>query len=264
MDWRHEHTVLLEAIRVAGLQALKLNAEGFEVRTKADRSPVTSADLAVNELLRDRLLAAFPHDGWLSEESPDNEGRLSKSRVWLVDPIDGTKAFIRKEPDYCIAVALVEAGQPVVAAVYNPSTDELFSALRGSGLLLNDRPITGSAVPADSDRPVMALSPWEQRMGRFQALAGHITSRPLRSIAWAMALAAAGRIQAVATCEPEHEWDVAAGALLVTEAGGSAHDGAGGVLRFNRPTPRYRGLVALSRTCPPALARHLRGLCPNQ
>lgn len=97
MDWPHEHTVLVEAIRVAGGQALKFHAEGFEVHTKADCSPVTSADLAVNALLHDRLLAAFPHDGWLSEESPDSDARLSKSRVWLVDPIDGTNAYTRKD-----------------------------------------------------------------------------------------------------------------------------------------------------------------------
>lgn len=258
MSWRRELTILVKAIRMAGEEALRFAAGGFEVHKKPDASPVTSADLAVNELLQRALLEAFPDDGWLSEETPDSDTRLGKRRVWIIDPIDGTKAFIRKHPEYCVSVALVEDGRPVVAAVYNPATDELFTAARGAGLSLNEQPVGPATVTLE--RPLIALSPWEQRLGRFKAVEPHVTSRPIHSIAWAMALAASGRIHAVATLEPENEWDVAAGALLLEEAGGTAHDHQGRPLEFNRPSPRYGGLIALSPDCPDTVARPLQTL----
>ena len=125
MDWKHEAEILQEAVAIAGTEALHHAKAGFTTYTKADRSPVTTADLAVNRLLKTRLLAAFPDDGWLSEESPDGPARLDKQRVWVVDPIDGTSAFIQGEPEFCISVALVVEGCPVVAAVLNPSISRL-------------------------------------------------------------------------------------------------------------------------------------------
>jgi myo-inositol-1(or 4)-monophosphatase len=257
MAWKQELDLLQDVIRTAGAEALRFAADGFEVHTKADQSPVTSADLAVNQILQARLLEAFPDDGWLSEESPDNHFRLQKSRVWVIDPIDGTKAFIRREPEFCISVALVEDGRPVVAAIYNPSTDELYAATRGGGLRLNETAVLPHEHHPES-RPMIALSPWEQHLGRFTTMEEHAASRPMKSIAWALALTASGRIHAVATFEPENEWDVAAGALLIEEAGGTAWDGAGRALDFNRPEPRYRGLIAMSPHCPPMVEKQLR------
>jgi myo-inositol-1(or 4)-monophosphatase len=195
----------------------------------------------------------------LSEESPDDLDRLRKIRVWVVDPIDGTKAFIRGEPEFCISVALVEQGRPIVAAVFNPSTGELFSATRDGGLYLNDKPVTPQAQHGDQ-LPVIALSPWERQIGRFTSLEPHADSRPMRSIAWALALSASGRLHGAATLEPENEWDVAAGTLLIAEAGGAISDGSGLALTFNRPEPRYRGIVATSSHCPDALSRQLKRL----
>jgi myo-inositol-1(or 4)-monophosphatase len=259
MSWERELHILRQAIRQAGAEALKMAVEGFDIHTKPDQSPVTSADLAVNHILHTHVLGAFPDDGWLSEESPDSHVRLDRHRVWVIDPIDGTSAFIRREPEFCISVALVEGGHPVLAAVFNPSTDELFVATSGGGLRLND-----GAVSTNRHRPgeraTIALSPWEQQLGRFKTLEAQTVSRPMRSIAWALALAASGRIEAVATWESQNEWDIAAGALLVQEGGGTASDGAGAPLRFNRPDPRYRGLIATSRHCPDPIAHELRAL----
>ncbi|MBH0209301.1 MAG: 3'(2'),5'-bisphosphate nucleotidase CysQ [Nitrospira sp.] len=218
---------------------------------------MTSADLAVNRILQDHLLELFPDDGWLSEESPDDPARLEKARVWVIDPIDGTKAFISREPEFCISVALVEQGRPVVAAIFNPSTNELFSARRGGGLLLNGEPALCQEHRTDR-QPVVALSPWEHDIGRFTSLGAHAAARPMRSIAWALALAASGRIQAVATFESENEWDVAAGTLLIEETGGTMADGRGQRLEFNRPDPRYRGIVATHPACPDPVRRQLR------
>ena len=261
MAWNQEFTVLVEAIRTAGAEALRFAAKGFEIIRKPDQSPVTSADLAVNDILHTHLLSAFPQDGWLSEESPDDGIRLQKTRVWVVDPIDGTKAFINGEPEFCISVALIECDQPVVAAVYNPSTNELFSAIRSEGLLLNHQPVGSQNVQIDR-RPVMALSPWERQIGRFTALESRTDSRPMLSIAWALALTASSRIDGVATWEPENEWDVAAGTLLISEAGGTITDGSGRKLLFNQSAPRYRGIVAMSPHCPDALTRELALMAP--
>ena len=134
------------AIREAGKRAMDLARKGFEVQIKKDRSPVTTADLEVNRVLHEMQVTYFPDDGWLSEESPDDPARLEKARVWIVDPIDGTKAYVNKLPEYCISVGLVEAGMPVLGAVLNPSTDELFTATLGQGLRLNGQPVA-PAVP---------------------------------------------------------------------------------------------------------------------
>lgn len=255
--WDRELGVLCEAMRLAGAEALRSASDGFEIHTKPDRSPVTSADLAIDRILHSHLLDAFPGDGWLSEESPDDPVRLQKPRVWVIDPIDGTKAFIRKEPDYCISAALVEDGRPVVAAVFNPLLNELFAATKGGGLLLNHEPVSLQEDRKDQT-PVIAFSSWELEIGRFQSLETLATSKPMRSIAWALALAASGRIHAVATLEPENEWDVAAGVLLIEEAGGTVCDGSGQSLGFNRPVSRYEGIIAMHPSCPDPVARQFR------
>lgn len=257
MAWDDELEVLISVVRKAGAKALQFAVDGFETIQKPDHSPVTSADLAVNEVLQSRLRAAFPQDGWLSEESPDGPDRLQRRRVWVVDPIDGTKAFISGEPEFCISVALIEQGLPVVASIFNPSTDELFSATSGGGIRLNGEPVTLPSLCGDPPH-VVALSPWELQIGRFTLLESFAGSRAVRSIAWALALTASGRIHAAATMEAENEWDVAAGALLLTEAGGTIRDGSGHKLIFNRPKPRYRGIIATSPHCPDALAQQLK------
>jgi myo-inositol-1(or 4)-monophosphatase len=256
MAWDYEREVLIDVIRTAGKEAMRLAVDGFETIQKPDRSPVTSADLAVNRVLQSRLESAFPQDGWLSEESPDNLDRLHTRRVWVVDPIDGTKAFIKGEPEFCISVALIDRGRPIVASIFNPSTDEVFTATRGGGVRLNDEPVVPRTAWS-GQHPVIAMNPWERQLDRFSSLASSITTKPIRSIAWVLALTATGRIQAVATLEPENEWDVAAGALLITEAGGSISDGSGHELIFNRREPRYGGIIAISPHCPEVVARQL-------
>jgi myo-inositol-1(or 4)-monophosphatase len=257
--WDRELRILSEAMRLAGAEALRFASEGFEIYTKVDRSPVTSADLRIDQILHAHLLDAFPRDGWLSEESPDNSDRLQNRRVWVIDPIDGTKAFIKREPEYCISAALVVDGHPVVAAVFNPSSDELFAAMKGGGLLLNHEPVS-LQEDRKSQEPVIAFSPWELAMGRFQSLDPLVVGRPMRSIAWALALAASGRIHAVATLEPENEWDVAAGTLLIQETGGTVCDGRGQELGFNSPVPRYKGIIAAHPSCPAPVVQQLRRL----
>ena len=233
-------------IRKAGERAVDIARRGFDVQTKKDRSPVTTADLEVNRILRDMQQTHFPDDGWLSEESPDDRSRLGKARVWIVDPIDGTKAYVNKVPEYCISVGLVEAGVPVLAAIFNPSTDELFTAILGEGLRLNGQPIT-PAAPIGNRSEIM-VSLWEHRRNRWADLNGEVQCRPMMSIAHSLALVAAGRVQATLTIKSQNEWDVAAGVHLIQESGGTVADGEGRPFIFNQTTPRFRGVIAVAAT----------------
>lgn len=239
-----EQTVLCEAVVEAGQRALHLASTGFDTMTKSDHSPVTSADLEVNRMLEKALLDAFPKDGWLSEESPDSETRLSKSRVWVIDPIDGTRAFMKGRPHFVISAALVEMGRVVVGAIYNPSTGELFTAARGKGTRVN-----GNVVRADataSPRLSLLVNPYEFERGRFKAITDIVDCQPLGSIAYSLALVAAGAATATITFERENEWDVAAGAILIEEAGGNISDLHGHAFRFNQIVPTFQGTIAAS------------------
>jgi myo-inositol-1(or 4)-monophosphatase len=241
----HELEVLRKAVRQAGQQALKLAAEGFETHIKKDRSPVTTADLAVNQILHEVLLAAFPHDAWLSEETPDDPRRLENKRVWIIDPIDGTKYFMRGVPQYAISVALVESHQPVVAAVYNPATDELFSAVRGMGAWLNGQPI--HVTPARDGRPLILVNPPALERGVFRAIEAAAECRPMGSIAYTLALVSAGRADATLNLDGLNEWDVAGGVLLIQEAGGTVMDRNGSPLSFNQSNTTIRGILAADK-----------------
>jgi len=251
-----EMATLVEAVRNAGAKVREMVRVGFEVQTKPDRSPVTTVDHEVNRILHEMQRREFPHDGWLSEESPDDPARLTNRRVWIVDPIDGTKALVNRMPEFCISAALIERGAPVVAAILNPSTDELFTAVRGGGLFLNGTRLIPS--PAHDFSPVIMVSAWEFRSDRWSTLAETARCRPMYSIANALALVAAGRVQATLTIEPENEWDLAAGVLLIEESGGAISDADGKPFAFNQPTPRFRGVIAVAATADKDLRANLQ------
>lgn len=251
-----ELATLVEAVLKAGVRVRELVRDGFAVETKADRSPVTSVDHEVNRILHEMQRREFPQDGWLSEESPDDPARLDRERVWIVDPIDGTKALVNRMPEFCISIALVERGVPVVAAILNPSTDELFTAVRGGGLFLNGARVTLS--PLHEFNPVVMVSAWELQSNRWSTLAETSRCRPMYSIANALALVAAGRVQAAFTIEPENEWDLAAGVLLIEEGGGTTNDAAGKPFTFNQPSPRFSGVIAVSATADKGLRTTLQ------
>lgn len=241
-----ELTLLVETVRKAGAKVCELVRDGFEVQVKPDRSPVTTVDIEINRILHEMQRREFPLDGWLSEESPDDPARLTRPRVWIVDPIDGTKALVNKLPEFCISAALVERGVPVVAAILNPLTDELFTAVRGGGLFLNETRVTLS--PAHKINPVIMVNAWELQIDRWRTLVGTARCRPSYSIANALALVAAGRVQAALTLEPQNEWDLAAGVLLVEENGGTVCGIDGKPFVFNQPTSRFLGIIAVAAT----------------
>ncbi len=243
--------LLAETCRIAtaaGELIERIRGEGFEASTKGDRSPVTRADHEADALLRSRLQELRPV-GWLSEETADNPARLSLDQLWVVDPLDGTKEFVKGLPEYSVAVALVEHGEPVLGVVYNPATRDTFSAARGAGAFRNGQPIKCT------DGPLVLASRSETARGEFEPFADSWEVRPVGSIQLKLALVAAGEAAVTFSRGPKHEWDVCAGALIVSEAGGVATDVFGGPLRYNQPFPKVKGILAGATA---AYARALR------
>jgi len=240
-----DEAMLLDAVRAAGEVAIDFFRRGVSAVRKADSTPVTEADLAVDALLHDRLTAARPDYGWLSEETADNSQRLDKRRLWIVDPIDGTRAFIAGKPDWVISVGLIEDEQPVLGVLLNPVTEELFIAHRGGGAFVNAERI---AVSARDDiegarlivtQELLRRKIWPQPWPEAEIVWAN-------SIAYRLALIASDRADATIALSGKSEWDLAAAALLVHEAGGKVTDAKGAALRFNQPSPRINGLVAAS------------------
>lgn len=242
---KHELDILSQAVKEAGQHVMRMAEEGFETHEKDDGSPVTSADLAVNQILQDTILKQFPDDGWLSEESPDDSTRLERERIWIIDPIDGTKYFMRNIPQYSISVALVKGGAPLMGVVYNPATKELFSAIAGQGLEVNGKPI--SVIKPAPPRLRILVNPSRIPGGQFSPYAKQADIQPMGSIAYTLALVAAGRADGTLNFDRLHEWDVAAGHLLVQEGGGMTTDAQGQPIHYNQEDPIVHGIFASRR-----------------
>ncbi len=230
------------AVREAGARAHK--AFGTRVKTwfKEHQSPVSEVDIAVNEFLRERLAVLAPEAGWLSEESEDSPARLDAERVWVVDPIDGTRAFIAGRPDWTISVALVEAGRPVVAALYAPVSGEFFRAATGAGTTCNGIPI--AATPGDSIAGARLAGP-KPLLDRLAAAAPAFTVPPrVNSVALRLARVADGTLDAAFAGSSSHDWDLAAADLLVHEAGGALTTLDGATLVYNGASTVHGTLIA--------------------
>lgn len=239
--------LVLEAIREAGRAVMAAFRTDLAVRHKAPDQPVTEADLAADRILRDRLAAARPQYGWLSEESGTGPDRWGRSRVWMVDPIDGTRSFIEGYAEFGLSVALVEGAAPVLGVVHNPATADLFWAVRGGGAYSGRRREAPERLTVDTTqrrRPGLLASRTEVDRGELQSFDPDWDVRPLGGTAFKMASVAAGRAPAYVSRGLKHEWDVAAGALLVWEAGGRVTDARGEPLRFNRRDTVVAGVIA--------------------
>jgi len=231
---------LQETARIAAATGRLIQAvreEGFETASKGDMGPVTRADREADGLLKQELLQ-LARIAWLSEETADDPKRLDADRIWIVDPLDGTKEFIAGLPEYTVAIALVEAGAPVLGVVHNPCTGETFSAARGLGAYLNGKRIH----VAEGKRLLASRS--ELKRGEFEPFTADWQVEPMGSIEYKLALVAAGRAGVTFSRGPKHEWDVCAGALIVAEAGGIATDLFGDPLRYNQPFPKTKGVLA--------------------
>jgi myo-inositol-1(or 4)-monophosphatase len=232
---------LAAAVREGGAVALKTFRGQIKSWIKGQSSPVSEADLAVDALLRERLLAI--HDaGWLSEETEDDPARLRETDVWVVDPIDGTRAYLDGVADWTVSVALVQAGRPVVAALYAPVTDEMFLSIAGQGATLNGAPIAASA--GDQVAGARFSGP-KRRLDRLAAIEpGIVTAPRIPSLALRIARVATGALDATLAGPNSHDWDLAAADLLVHEAGGVLTTLTGQLLIYNQPEPVHGALVA--------------------
>ena len=239
----HDARLLFDTVREAGELGLAMGARrNLRHWTKPDGSHVTEGDLAINALFEERLRAQRPGDGWLSEETPDApEQRMACDRLWIIDPIDGTRAFMEGREQWCVAAALAIAGHPVLAAVCCPRRGEFYAATLGGGATL------------DGERLVIADHGWLEGAriaGNRKALADlaplGVAADPSGSLPLQLRLAhvAAGRLDGAVSIGKRNDWDLAAGELLVTEAGGRVSGSSGEGYIYNRREPWQQGLVA--------------------
>jgi len=241
----NELSLAKEAAVNAGKLILNYYKADYEIRDKGYQNPVTTADHASDALLKDTLTKAYPEYGWLSEETVDSKERLSKKRVWVVDPLDGTKEFIEGVPHFVVSIALVESGIPIVGVLYNPVTAEMFSASKGNGATLNNELIqcqskenTGEMVILNS-RSETKKGLWDPYLNCFSEL------KPIGSVAYKLGLTAAGESDIFASLRPKNEWDICAGNCIINEAGGKLIDLYGNQRNYNQDDTLIEpGLIA--------------------
>ncbi|MBJ7413253.1 MAG: 3'(2'),5'-bisphosphate nucleotidase CysQ [Phenylobacterium sp.] len=246
-------SLILDAAREAGDLARTLRRQGLAIEYKEDDgTPVTNADLAADRLLTTRLRAARPDYGWLSEETADDRERLNRRRIFVVDPIDGTRAFLKDRPWWSVAIAVVEDGLPVAGVVYAPEMDETYAAIAGAGATLNGAPIRPSAAAAledcgmVGDPVVFAHWSWPTAWPSMRV-------EQRNSTAYRMCLVAAGEFDAAVAPVRKADWDVAAGDLIAREAGCFVGDHTGEGFRYNRARPSQASLICCTQALAPLI-----------
>ncbi len=250
--------LLVTAARAAGEVARQYSGPSAKVWDKPDGAgPVTEADLAVNRVLEDTLRTARSDYGWLSEESDDSGERLERDRVFIVDPIDGTRSFIEGSNTWAHSLAIVERGRVLAGVIYLPMRDKLYAAEQGGGATLNDMALSVGARNALSGATMLAAKPnFKEEFWRAGAHPGLVRNfRP--SLAYRMALVAEGRFDAMMTLRSAWEWDIAAGALILSEAGAAVSDQSGTGLVFNNQEPKVPGVLAANPDLHKALQHSL-------
>ncbi len=243
----------IETALAAGTEALEAFTPGkIQSTLKDGGDPVTEADKVLDEVLKKFLLR--DDEGWLSEETVDEPSRLQKDRIWIVDPIDGTREFIEGVPQWCMSIAYVVNGRPEVAGICNPAAGQTFLGTR-SGVTFNGDPVTVSDRTDLAGATVLA-SRSEIKRGEWQPFENSgMDIVPMGSVAYKMACVAAGLYDMTFTLVPKNEWDVAAGWLLVEAAGGKVLDKNQTIRQFNQPDPLLPGLYAMNSTLLDAVLR---------
>jgi myo-inositol-1(or 4)-monophosphatase len=248
--------LLTDVVREAGALALSLFRTELRNWTKGASSPVSEADIATNDLIEKRLRSATPDYGWLSEESADDEARLGKRLVWIVDPIDGTRGYLAGREDWCVSVALVEHASPVLAAVFVPVSDEFFFAVRGQGATRNGVAIDATSGTELDFARIAGPKPLVERLNRSP---GEITLYPrIGSLALRLCRVAEGRLDAAFAGGQSRDWDLAAANLIVQEANGSMTTLSGDPILYNRREVTHGVLVAAGRDRHAGIVQHFR------
>ncbi|MDX2238438.1 MAG: 3'(2'),5'-bisphosphate nucleotidase CysQ [Hyphomonadaceae bacterium] len=249
--------LIVDAARAAGAIARARFGETVQIWSKGAAGPVTEVDLELDRLLEERLRGARPDYGWLSEETLDTPDRLGRARVFVVDPIDGTQAFIEGVAEFCISIGLVENGRAIAGAVYNPLTEEMFAGGETIPATLNGAPVRVSV----RDKLEGAHLVGRRRFysdPRWRVPWPPLTVSFRHSIAYRMALIAAGRFDGAVFAGFKNEWDIAAGCAIITAAGGLVTDPWGAPAPFNAPDPRAPGIVAAGPALHPEMIARTR------
>lgn len=244
-----DRDLLADAAREAGRIALAFRDKGLNSWEKAKGDPVSDADLAADTYLQSALRQERPDYGWLSEETKDDRSRLEARRSFVVDPIDGTRAFIKNRPEFAVSIAVIEDGAPICGVIFDPSTDIVYDAVLGGGARANAKPIRVSHCTALSKAHIYG-DPGQ--LPALRELGVHADT--INSVALRLAHVASGERDGLAAVRGKWDWDLAAAALLVTEAGGLITDHKGAALSFNDDPPRQPAPLAAG----PALHALLR------
>jgi len=249
--------LLTDAARIAGRVATSFAGPAARRWDKpGGAGPVTEADLAVNDVLMSTLRTARPDYGWLSEETEDSTLRLGHDTVFIIDPIDGTRSFVEGGRTWAISIAVAHQGQVTAAAVYLPLRDKLYSAGVGTGATLNGGALRACTAPMSPSSKVLAARPNFEAVN-WQGDAPRVDRHYRPSLAYRLSLVGEGRFDGMLTLRPSWEWDIAAGALIVSEAGGTITDRTGAPLLFNNPHPTLNGVVAAGDSLHSALLGRL-------
>lgn len=255
--------LISEAAREAGLLAVRLREAGLETAFKEGDSPVTNADLATDALIKARLTSARPDYGWLSEETPDDPARRAHRRLFVVDPIDGTRAFIKARPWWAVSVAVVEDGLPIAGVVYAPDRDEMFQATAGGGATLNGAPIRAGerdlveGCGMVGDARMFAHPAWPTPWPEMRIEARNST-------AYRMCIIASGDFDATLALVPKFDWDLAAADLIAREAGAYVGDHLGRPFAYNGVKPSQPSLVCAAPRLAPLILERVRHIAlPN-
>jgi myo-inositol-1(or 4)-monophosphatase len=251
-----EAALLKDTVREAGALALSLFRTELKNWTKGASSPVSEADIAVNDLIETRLRGATPGYGWLSEESADDEQRLDRQLVWIVDPIDGTRGYLAGREDWCVSVALVEGTSPMLGAVFAPVSDEFFFAARGQGAARNGAAVHATAGTDMDFSRIAGPKPLVERLSRSS---DDIILHPrIGSLALRLCRVAEGRLDAAFAGGQSRDWDLAAANLIVQEANGSMTALSGDRILYNRREVTHGVLVAAGRDRHASIIEHFR------
>ena len=254
--WTRDAALLKQTVREAGALALSMFRTDLKKWTKGASSPGSEADIAVNDLIEKRLRVPTPDYGWLSEESADDDTRLGKDLVWIVDPIDGTRAYLAGHDDWCVSVALVAGASPVLAAVFAPVTNEFFFAARGRGSMLNDRRLRAST---GSELDFSRMAGPKPLVERLSTSSDGVTLHPrIGSLALRLCRVADGGLDAAFAGGQSRDWDLAAADLIVHEASGSMTALSGDAIEYNRREVVHGMLVAAGRDRHARIVAHFR------